>query len=316
MDKRFFVKTLSMLLTVVLMLTIGFTANAEQVSGAPRGDSVVTPYSEYPSIEEQLLELLSDCSTSQERRMLMKKAYQLNVDESVFDGVKLSSEERAVLRSGEETVSSYSVNSVNRKIITAPASYSRSTRELVAGVDMPDYILNPSIFMQEQADYCSAATIVIISDYLAANTPTQAAIMSHWGSYKYPDLPMMRNYLNNTLTGKPDDYVKYVVKQYSKGDQKTFNTALKNNVLNYQPMIILMRSKNTSQWPYITDGHFCVCSGLLTWENNQYYIGDPYYWTHYLTDIPKIYGTHKVSWGNLDDVIGNRFTGGTQYVLT
>lgn len=318
MDKKFFAKIFSIVLTVVFVLTIGFTANAEQVSGAPRGDSVVTPYSEYPSVEEQLIEMLSECSTSQERKMIMKKAYQLNIDESAFDGVTLNSEERTLLRKGEEKVSSYSVNTVNRKIITAPTSYSRIARDSVAGVDMPDYVLSPSIFWQEQSDYCSAATIVIVSDYLGANTPTQAEIMSHWVACgaKYPDLPMMRNYLNNTLTGKPDNYVKYVVKQYNKGDQKVFNTALKNNVLNYQPMIILMKSKNTSQWPYITDGHFCVCNGLLTWEDNQYFIGDPYYWTKYLTDTPKIYGKHKVSWKNLDDVIGNRFQGGTQYFLT
>ena len=318
--KKLFEKV-SITIVVFVLITVFagslFSVNAEETNAVPIGDSAVIPYSEYQSVEEQLREMLLECKTDKQRQMLMKKAYQLGIDRTSFDGLNLSENELSILQ-GETCSADVSAGSQKRSIITSDSAKIRQSRTVVAGGDMPDYVLRPSIYWQDKSDYCSAATIVIIADYLGANAPEQATIMKYWKNtcgVTYPDLPLVRNYLNNVITGKPDDYVRYVYKKYA-GSQNVFNADLKNNVLNYQPMVILMKSVNTSEWPYITPGHFCVCSGLFTWEGNKYFIGDPYYWTRYLSSVPNAYGEHKVSWTNLNNVIGRKFGFGSQYYLT
>lgn len=56
------------------------------------------PYSEYQSVEEQLREMLPECKTDKQRQMLMKKAYQLGIERTSFDGLNLSENELSMLQ--------------------------------------------------------------------------------------------------------------------------------------------------------------------------------------------------------------------------
>jgi hypothetical protein len=310
------------LISAVLALSIllsfsaisGFASNSSLPKG--NGDNI----SEDESLEEQFLDMIENCSSKEQRRIILSKAYSFGLTEDDFQSVNLSNDEKAILR-GEITVPNAS--GVGRTIIQPNVSSvksANSTNSTVAGVEMPDYALWPPIYKQETSTYCSAATVYTVGKFIGANPPSQSSIMAFWQSYwnvTYPDLPLMRNYLNNHLPGKTSDYVNYAVVTYA-GNQTTFNTKLKQNVLNYQPMIILMKNNTTSttNWPYKTNGHFCICSGLLTWESNKYFIGDPYYFLDYVSSATADNGEHKESWGKLNTVITNVFSSGSQKILT
>lgn len=111
--------------------------------------------------------------------------------------------------------------------------------------------------------------------------------------------------------------VTYSVVNYG-GSQTTFNTDLKSNVEDRQPMIIHMSNptSSTANWPYYTLGHFCICSGLLTWEDNNYFMGDPYYFSSYISSATANDGEHKKTWTQLNTVITNKFGSGSQLYLT
>jgi hypothetical protein len=81
-------------------------------------------------------------------------------------------------------------------------------------------------------------------------------------------------------------------------------------------MVFAMKNSTTStaNWPYKTDGHYSICSGLLTWENNQYFIGDPYYFSGYVAGAGNT-GYHNKSWGQLNTVITNSHGSGNQHIV-
>jgi hypothetical protein len=306
---------------VLLLSMFALPASATEfgtVTESPlRGDSD-TLYPE-ESLAEQFEELLQNSTSNQQRRIILEKAFGMGVAEEELPDITLSEADKAIL-SGR--VSSVTSAPTNRAVITAPNSSQLNSSVavgmgqtalnsvIVSGVNMPDYALWPTVYKQTTSSSCSAGTVYTVGTYIGANPPSQSTIMSFWNSQwgvTLPDLPLVRNYMNSYLPGKPADYVSYVhrtASQYA-NSQTTLNTDLKNNVLKYQPMILLMQSANTTYWPYPTAGHFCLCSGLLTWENNQYFIGDPYYFSSYPNSNAPVgaVGEHKESWTNLRQVL-------------
>lgn len=308
LTKRIYATVLSLVL-ISTSLSIG----AYATNGLPRGDAEVM--SEVAPLKEQFEEMLNNTTSSNEKQIILRKAYDIGFDIRELSGVT-DAEIASARRASEENLYDNSSETFDRRVITRDINIMSSS---VAGVDMPDYALWPKIYMQETNTYCSAATIYTVGKYIGANPPSQANIMSFWKSQwgvTYPDLPYMRNYLNNHLSGKKTTYVPYVVVKYA-GNQTTFNKNLKNNVINHQPMILLIRSNsNTPGWHYKTNGHFCICNGIITWDNNLYFVGDPYYFPKYVSGAPADKGDYSVSWSVLNSVITARFGAGSQYCLT
>lgn len=186
----------------------------------------------------------------------------------------------------------------------------------VAGVPMPTYALRPTIIKQETKDRCSAAVIQTVLKYMGATYPSQTTIMAAWGKSSagaqyYPTFTQLKNYIN---ARKPSSYTDYVLVVYA-GNQYDFNTMLKFGVEHFQPMLLLMSNptSSTANWPYKTDGHFSLCNGILTWDKNDYFIGDPYYFPGY-GGITGSIGEHQKAWGKLNSVIKNKHGSGNQIV--
>lgn len=275
----------------------------------PKGDCV--SFSEITSLAEQLKESLLKAESTEKRQLILQKASLFGLNEIDFDGVYLTEKEKSIL-SGE-TESEYFSKKQNKSIVNAPTNI--ASRTVVAGVNMPDYALAPIIYKQEKRDWCSAGTIQTVLNYVGATSPTQQTIMNAWQSnwnVTYPDLPLIRNYINPRL---PSNYGDYATVVYA-GNQEIFNSALQFDVLQYQPTIIHMGNNTTStaNWPYKTAGHFCICNGLLTWENNKYFMGDPYYFSTYVSGAGNV-GTHNRTWSQLNTVITNKFGSGSQMIL-
>lgn len=307
---------ISTILCIACLMGTITSASAIDNNILPRGDADVSTSEQ--SLIEQFEELLLNSNSLQERQAIMKKAYQMGIDETEFTNVSLSENDVAILNG--DIVTTNSIKN-DRAILTSNVSTASviSTNSTVAGVSMPTYALWPTIYKQATSTSCSAGTVYTVGKYIGAAPPSQSNTMSFWKSQwgvTYPDLPLIRNYLNLHLPSKPSDYVPYVYKKYA-GSQTTFNTDLKNNVLNYQPMILIIKNTSgTTNWPYTTGGHFCICSGLLTWENNRYFIGDPYYFSQYVSGATANDGEHKRTWSQLNTVITNKFGSGSQYYLT
>jgi len=300
-------KILSILLALAIVAGLSSTALAAN----PKGDAdTVTPAQ---PLAEQFEELLLNVTLPEQRQLILEKAADMGIVAADLPNASLSSDDLAILNGG--AVAQKSASS-KRAVLTNP---NPPTRVVVAGVDMPNYCLWPTIYKQSTSTYCSAGTVYTVGKYIGANPPAQASIMAFWQSQwsvTYPDLPLIRNYMNLHLPGKPSNYVSYVHKVYG-GNQTTFNTDLKSDVLKYQPMILHMKnSSGTTNWPYTTDGHFCICDGLLTWESNLYFIGDPYYFTSYVSGATANNGEHKKTWSQLNTVITNRHGSGNQCYLT
>ena len=306
--KRLFALTLTICSIFSLAFSVSASDSADAMNGAMRGDAATVGPAE--SLAEQVEKLLPGSSPEQRLRLLEKAAV-LGVDSADLPNVTLSKAEQAVLNGSASIPKSASAN--DKAIITAPGPATRATT-IVAGIALPDYALWPKIYKQERSDWCSAATIQTVLKYIGATSPAQSTIMNYWKSigYTYPDLPLVRNYLN---ARHPSGYASYYQEIYA-GSQTVFNRCLKWDVENYQPMVILMKNNTTSttNWPYKTTGHFCICSGLLTWESNQYFMGDPYYFSGYVNGAGST-GEHKKTWIKLNKVINNRFGTGQERFL-
>ena len=298
------------------IFSLAFSVSASDatgaMNGAMRGDATSVGADE--SLAEQVEKLLPNSSPEQRLRLLEKAAV-VGLDSADLANVTLSTAEQAILN-GSASIEKPVVLTDQKAILTAPGIGTRATT-IVAGVAMPDYALWPKIYKQERSDWCSAATIQTVLKYIGAASPAQSTIMNYWKSigYTYPDLPLVRNYLNARL---PSSYVNYTQYIYA-GDQTKFNQSLKYSVENYQPMVLLMRNTSAyenyqTNWPYTTNGHFWICSGLLTWANNQYFIGDPYYFSSYVPGAGTA-GDHNKTWTKLNKVIRNRFGSGQERIV-
>lgn len=264
--------------------------SAESALTVTRNDAVPNGISDtigsVESLEDQFKELLMCSTNSEQREKILKKAAGMGVSINDLEGVSLSDEDIAILSNNTSSKATIEVDVTSRSTMS-DNTFSRSATSgvVVAGVEMPDYVLWPKIYRQERNDYCTAATIETVGKYIGANPPSQKSIMDFWQDYwgvPYPDLPLMRNYMNYHLPEKESSYVPYVVKYYN-GSQTTFNTDLKNNVLNFQPMMIMISNTGSNNWPFKTDGHASLVNGLITWEDNKYFIGDPYYFSTYVS---------------------------------
>ena len=74
-------------------------------------------------------------------------------------------------------------------------------------------------------------------------------------------------------------------------------------------------TSSTLNWPYRTGGHYSICCGYLTWENNQYFIGDPYYFSDYVPSATADDGYHKKSWEQLNTVITSSHGQNNQHIV-
>lgn len=312
-------KTIATILFAVCFVTSAVSASASTNKISPKGDSDVV--SEDLTIEKQFDELLKNSSSLLERQIILKKAHEMNISSESFNENVLSKTDLDILNGIVDIQTS---KNNDKKIITNKSTKLSNEVRIqqkvtVAGVSMPDYALWPKIYKQATNTSCSAGTIYTVAKYIGAKPPKQANIMKFWKSkwgVTYPDLPLVRNYMNSYLPGKPSDYVPYVYKKYG-GSQKTFNKDLKSNVLHYQPMILnIKNSSGKTNWPYTTNGHFCMCNGLLTWESNKYFIGDPFYFSSYVSGAKANNGELKRTWTQLNNVITNKFGSGSQHYLT
>jgi len=260
------------------------------------------------SLAEQFEALLLNCTSLEERQLTLEKAGYMGIIATDLANVPLSSDDLAILNG---TVPAQRTALTNRPaVITGPA-----TRVIVANVDMPNYCLWPTIYKQTYSNWCSAGTMYTTLMYIKGSSPTQQTMVNYWTSgidpkksYFPPDLQLMRNYVNSNTPSSVRNYVHRTAAQYG-NSQTVLNTDLKKNVQDYQPMIINMKSTNTTDWPYTTGGHFCVVNGLLTWESNQYFIGDPYYFTQYVSGATANNGEHKKTWAKLSAVLSNKNLG-------
>lgn len=285
-------------------------------NGVPNGISdIIKPVK---SLEDQFKELLNGCSNPEQREIILKKAVNMGISINDLTGVSLSDSDIAILNSKVSSKIAIETDVTSRRTMSNNTSSRAATSGVVvAGVEMPDYVLWPTIYRQEFGDWCTAGTIETVGKYIGANPPSQADIMAFWKDYwnvNYPDLPLMRNYMNYHLPDKGTSYVPYVVKKYY-GSQTTFNTDLKNNVLNYQPMMIMIKSADTTNWPFKTDGHASLVNGLITWEDNKYFIGDPYYFSKYVSGADDT-GEHKRTWSELNASIQSYYGSDNVQYLT
>lgn len=312
-------KKLSVLVLVAIVFScFSIAANASDnpyTIASIKGDSTINR--PVDPLASQVKDLLRN-SSPKKRELILDKASKAGVVSADLSEASLSKADLAVLNGSKlikkPVFTEKRVKTPQFKVADNMQSLALAdvmTTSIIANVDMPDYALWPTIYKQEKSDWCSAGTIQTALKYVGATSPSQSTIMNYWESlgYTYPDLPLVRNYINARL---PSNYAPYYQEIYA-GNQTTFNVCLKYDVENYQPMVLLMKNDTTSttNWPYRTSGHFCICSGLLTWENNQYFIGDPYYFSTYVSGAGTI-GEHKKTWTKLNTVITNKFGAGQQ----
>ncbi len=292
--------------------TSGISTNGVAPSGVSDSIHPVKP------LEEQFVELLLNCDSSEQREVILKKAANMGITANDLKNVPISEKEVSILTNVALFNAQGATGSfTDRRTLTKDLGLRASTYSVVAGVDMPDYVLWPKIYCQETNVWCSAATIETVGKYIGANPPPQEEIMNKWEEwgYPYPTIEKVGKYLNEELPGKKSSYVPYVVKEYH-NSQSTFNADLKNNVLNYQPMIIFMKDSTGANWPYWTNGHASIVNGLVTWEDNVYFIGDPFYFSKYVRSATANNGEHKRTWDELNAVIRNKYGAGYEKYLT
>ncbi len=196
-----------------------------------------------------------------------------------------------------------------KRILRSPSN-NTVTASVYSTTFMPDYALWPTIYKQEDPNWCRAGVIKTVLMYTSGSSPSQNTIISNCQA----TLPAIKDYINPRL---PDDYYDYSYTAYN-GDQDMFNLYLDADVRNYQPMIFAMKytgNNSRGYWPFTTQGHYAICCGYLTWENNKYFIGDPYYFTDYVPSATANDGYHKRTWSELNGTITNSHGENNQHVV-
>ena len=110
------------------------SASAIDNNVLPKGDADVSTSEQ--SLIEQFEELLLNSNSVQERQAILKKAYQMGIDETEFTNVSLSENDVAILNG--DIVTTNSIKN-DRAILTANVSTASviSTNSTLAGVSMP-----------------------------------------------------------------------------------------------------------------------------------------------------------------------------------
>lgn len=290
--KKFVTVSICIILTISMM--VSFNVSAANASVKPTKSSDRTLLLE---IDKLLKE-----STSSEREKLLEKVSYAGITQNDLSGVLLTDKEIAVLGG---IISITKSPQLDKRILKAPSS---SGFSLHSTTSMPDYALWPDIYMQETGIWCRAGVIQTVLMYISGSSPSQQTIVNNC----LASLPYMANYLNQN---KPDNYTDYLYSLYG-GDQDEFNRRLAYDVSHYQPLVFAMKNNTTSKanWPYKTGGHYSICAGLLTWDNDQYFIGDPFYFPKYVAGA-KGDGYHKKTWTQLNTVITNSHGVGNQHIV-
>lgn len=290
--KKFVTVSICIILTISMM--VSFNVSAANASVKPTKSSDRTLLLEVNKLLQE--------STPAKREKLLEKISYVGITPNDLSGVLLTDREITVL---EKSISITKPSQLNKRILKAPSS---SGVSLHSTTSMPDYALWPNIYMQETGTWCRAGVIQTVLMYINGSSPSQQTIVNNC----LASLPNMANYLNQN---KPDDYADYLYSLYG-GDQDEFNWRLAYDVNHYQPLVFAMKNNTTStaNWPYKTGGHYSICAGLLTWENNQYFIGDPFYFPKYVAGANGD-GYHKKTWTQLNTVITNSHGAGNQHIV-
>lgn len=302
---------------LIILLSLGISVGAIDTQSVMNGAAATN------SQPESLIEQFKDALTYS-----TKENIQSILEKAIVSGLTPSELKEIGITEGQ--ISTIKANMFNNKhdkfsdrpiLINPYLNDSITTQAISAGVEMPDYALWPRVKKQQTNTWCSAATVETVLNYVGLNSgtiPTQSKIMDDWKKYwnvTYPDLPLMRNYIRDKVDAKCSTYIVF---QYA-GNRTDFNQALAWDVLNYQPMIILMSNKNgTSSRPYKTSGHFCLVNGYFS-GIDKYFIGDPFYFDGYVSGAPKNsrgdQGEHNRTWAELNFVITEKFGNSKQTVL-
>ena len=245
-------------------------------------------------------------SNEQTREKILEQAAYAGLSPSDFS-ISLSGNDISILKRQSKPTP---LDRSDKRILRAPFSNAETLNVTSYSTsDMPDYALWPEIYMQETSSWCRAGVIQTILMYINGTSPSQSSIIANCVA----SLPAMRNYVNERL---PEDYVLYAYAKYG-GDQETFNRWLAFDVTNYQPMMFAMKNAtgSTAIWPYPTDGHYSICCGLLTWANDEYFIGDPYYFSKYVKSATANDGYHNKNWYQLNAAITSSHGENNQHVV-
>jgi hypothetical protein len=187
---------------------------------------------------------------------------------------------------------------------------------VVAGVSLPGIPLGVTVQKQQYYNYCSAATVLSVAKYFNPSTTlTQYDIYTYGFNGYDPTLEQLKDYLNGNYFAKPSYFTSYI-RRYSASTQQSFTADLKYDVENYQPMVLIIRHPyyTTTNWPYYTAAHFCLCLGVDMNYNNKYVIGDPYYFSSWVTSATANNGIHRKTWTQLSAVINTGETWARGYL--
>ncbi len=260
-----------------------------------------------PVLIAQFEELLLK-SNGDIREKLLEKAAFAGITPDDLSNITLSASDVAVLNQ-KTFAKSQAKNS--KRILTSSVNIAAvANASLYSTADMPDYSLWPTIYKQQTSSWCRAGVIQTVLMYIKGSSPSQSTIVNNCAA----SLSTMCTYVNSFLP--LEEYVLYSYGKYG-GDQETFNRWLSFDVNAYMPMMFAMKNATTSttNWPYYTNGHYSICCGYLTWENNQYFIGDPYYFSEYVASATADDGYHKKTWAQLNTVITNSHGANNQHVV-
>lgn len=170
---------------ICVMMVIGIMGSAFGVSADSDEISTTPVKISDKMLVSQIEELLLDSSPA-ERELLLEKVSYAGITSNDLPNVSLSKNEVAIL---EGKVSITKQTQTNKRILTASSNSIQSTGASlytpmtnVAGVDMPDYALWPTIYKQKDVSSCSAGTVYTILQYIKGSSPSQTQIMSDWQS--------------------------------------------------------------------------------------------------------------------------------------
>lgn len=263
-----------------------------------------------PSLVAQFEKLLLESKGDIREKLLTKAAF-AGITPDDLSNIVLSANDVALLN--QKTFTKDQAKS-NQRILMPSTTTVTSSNEpsLYSTNDMPDYALWPIIYKQQTSSWCRAGVIQTVLMYIKDSSPSQNTIINIDDCDA--SLSAMCTYVNDRLP--IEEYVWYAYAKYG-GDQETFNRWLSFDVNAYMPMMFAMKNATTSttNWPYYTNGHYSICCGYLTWENNQYFIGDPYYFSDYVPSATANDGYHKKSWTKLNTVITNSHGQNNQHVV-
>lgn len=276
---------LAMITLFASILTLSSSANSQKGVMMEQGG---VADADLKTEAEQFVEFLLDPSqTIEGRQATLRMAAYAGLDPSDLVGVTLSSEDLAVFDDGLALQPDAALRA-GKSILQAPPFAGSEVEDEgpTRAVTFPNYALFPVIRKQIQSNWCSAGTIETVLKYIKGDsgfTVIQYDIMYGSGGVGGgPGFQTVVDYTNKYLASG-SKYTLYVFGSGTGGSgtnkQNNFDTKLLFDVLNYKPaMFTLSNSTGSSNWPFPnTAGHFCTVEGKMSWKDNKYLVGDPYF---------------------------------------